>query len=62
MNVKMIRENSDGSADFEFNLSPEEMELMLINGIRAAILAGMEQAKAWKAELPDLLDDDQAFE
>jgi len=47
MEVKLIKENEDGSAVFEFNMSEKEKEMLLINGIRTALLAGIEDSKEW---------------
>jgi len=47
MDVKLVKEHEDGSATFTFNLTPIEAEMLLINGIRAALLAGIEQGKEW---------------
>lgn len=47
MEVQEVSEHEDGSATFTFILTKEEKELLLINGIRAAIIAGIEQGKEW---------------
>jgi hypothetical protein len=58
--VKLIKENPDGSAVFTFDMTPEETEMLLLNGIRSAIVAGIARGNAWKVDaLPDLLDDDE---
>lgn len=46
INVNMIRENEDGSADFILDLTPEMMEALLRFGIVKALEAGIEEAKA----------------
>ena len=60
MQVKLIKENPDGSAVFTFDMTPEETEMLLLNGIRCAIEAGIARGNTWKVDaLPDLLDDDE---
>jgi hypothetical protein len=43
--VTLIRENEDGSADFQCNFSPEELDALTRLGILTAIQAGIEDAK-----------------
>lgn len=45
MNVELIRENADGSADYMFNLSPESVAAFARLGIMTAIQAGLDEAK-----------------
>jgi hypothetical protein len=47
MNVILAKENADGSAVFTFDMTPEETRLMVILGLKTAILAGIEDAKGW---------------
>jgi len=44
-NVTLIRENEDGSADYQCNFSPEELDALTRLGILTAIQAGIEDAK-----------------
>jgi len=44
-NVTLIRENEDGSAIYQFNFSPEELEALTRLGILTAIQAGIGEAK-----------------
>ena len=43
--VTLIRENEDGSADYQFNFSLEELDALTRLGILTAIKAGIEDAK-----------------
>lgn len=43
--VSLIRDNKDGSSDYQFNLPPEALEALLRLGIITAIKAGIEDAK-----------------
>tara|TARA_R110000796_G_scaffold277_6_gene1063 strand:- start:452 stop:652 length:201 start_codon:yes stop_codon:yes gene_type:complete len=43
--VSLIRDNEDGSSDYQFNLPPEALEALLRLGIITAIKAGIEDAK-----------------
>ena len=45
MEVKLIRENPDGSADFSFDMSTEEKEALLCLGILTGIKRGIEEGK-----------------
>lgn len=47
MNVILAKENADGSAVFTFNMTPEETRMMVLLGLKTAILAGIESAKDW---------------
>jgi hypothetical protein len=49
-NIKLIRENEDGSADYQFNFPPEALEALTRLGILTAIQAGIEDAKHLKPE------------
>jgi hypothetical protein len=61
MQVKLIKENPDGSADVLLDMQPDELEMLLLNGIRCAIEAGIARGSAWRVDaLPDLLDDDES--
>lgn len=44
-NVRLIKENSDGSAVYEFDLPPEAASALLRLGIITAIQAGIAQAE-----------------
>ena len=50
MEVTLIRENPDGSADFQFDMTAEEIQLMVNLGIMTAIKNGLEEAKNYVAE------------
>jgi hypothetical protein len=52
MKIENFIENEDGSATITFDLTDEEKELFLINGIRAAILDGLKATKGWVEEKP----------
>lgn len=47
MQVELAKENEDGSAVFTFDMTPEEVKAFVLLGIKTAILAGIEDAKAW---------------
>ena len=49
-NVTLIRENEDGSADYQFNFPPEALEALTRLGILTAIQAGIEDAKRLNPE------------
>jgi hypothetical protein len=53
MQVISFKENEDGSAIVTFDLTDEEKELFLINGIRAAILDGLKATKGWVPEITE---------
>ena len=50
MEVKLIRENPDGSADFSFDMSPEEKEALICLGILTGLKRGIEEGKEYMAE------------
>lgn len=50
MKVDLIKENTDGSAVFTFEMTPEETKSFVLLGIKTAILAGIEDAKTWDAD------------
>jgi hypothetical protein len=43
--VTLLRENKDGSADYQFNFPPEALDALTRLGILTAIQAGIEEAK-----------------
>ena len=57
--VELIRENEDGSADFQFNFPPEALQALTRLGILTAIQAGIEDAKRLN---PDVDADDMTQE
>lgn len=63
MNVVLAKENEDGSAVFTFDMTPEETRMMVLLGIKTAILAGIEDAKAWNgdADLEQLQQQNQGL-
>lgn len=50
MQVQLAKENEDGSAVFTIDMTPEETRMMVLLGIKTALLAGIEDAKAWDGE------------
>ena len=52
-NVTLIRENEDGSADYQFNFPPEALQALTRLGILTAIQAGIEDAKRLNPEEDD---------
>lgn len=57
--VVLLRENPDGSADFQFNFQPEALAAFTRFGILTAIKAGIEEAAKLKPEASlDLLGDE----
>ena len=50
MEVKLIRENPDGSADYSFDMSDQEKESLLCLGILTALKNGIEEGKQHMAE------------
>jgi hypothetical protein len=53
MEVKLIRENPDGSADFSFDMSTEEKEALLCLGIITGLKRGIEEGKKYVAPPAD---------
>ena len=51
--VTLIRENEDGSADYQFNFPPEAMQALTRLGILTAIQAGIGEAKRLNPEEQD---------
>ena len=51
--VTLIRENEDGSADFQCNFSPEELEALTRLGILTALQVAIEDAKRLNPEEQD---------
>jgi hypothetical protein len=47
MEVSQLYEHDDGSATVVFELTKEESGLMLVNGVRAAIMDGLKQGEKW---------------
>lgn len=52
--VVLLRENPDGSADFQFNFQPEALAAFTRLGILTAIKAGIEEAAKLKPEDADI--------
>ena len=48
--VTLLRENADGSADFQFNLPPEALNALTRLGILTALQAGIGEAEDLKPE------------
>jgi len=51
--VTLIRENEDGSADFQCNFPPEALEALTRLGILTALQAAIEDAKRLNPEKQD---------
>ena len=51
--VTLIRENEDGSADYQCNFSPEELEALARLGILTALQVAIEDAKRLNPEEDD---------
>ena len=49
MEVKLIRENPDGSADYSFDMTDKEKEALLCLGILTGIKNGIEEGKKYMA-------------
>lgn len=45
MKIELIRENEDGSADYAFDFTDEQVRAFTRLGVMAAIKAGLEEAK-----------------
>lgn len=59
MEVKLIRENEDGSADYSFDMTDEERQALMRWAIIEALKRGIEEGKklAVKGEvMPDLFE------
>ena len=50
MEVKLIRENPDGSADYSFDMTDKEKEALLCFAIITGLKAGIEEGKKYVAE------------
>lgn len=56
MELVLAKENADGSAVFNIDMTPEETRAFVLLGIKTALLAGIESAKDWDgtADLEEL--------
>ncbi len=54
MQVTMLKENDDGSANFSFDLTPSEMEELLKYGILEALKAGIREGEKLTVNGEDL--------
>lgn len=63
MDIILAKENADGSAVFTFDMTAEETRMMVLLGIKTALLAGLEDAKLWNgdADLAELQQDNQGL-
>jgi len=63
MELVLAKENADGSAVFTIDMTPEETRAFVLLGIKTAILAGIEDAKAWDgtADLEELQQENQGL-
>lgn len=52
MEVKLIRDNPDGSSDYAFDMSDEEKESLLCLGILTALKKGIEEGKQYMTQGP----------
>jgi hypothetical protein len=50
--VSLIRENEDGSADYQFNFPPEALAALTRLGILTAIKAGIAEAECLNPDTP----------
>jgi hypothetical protein len=50
MDVILAKENADGSAVFTFDMTPEETRMMVLLGIKTALLAGIKDAEKWNGD------------
>lgn len=53
MNVTLLRENSDGSADYSFDLTKEEQEFLISFGIIEALKAAIKEGERLTVEGKD---------
>lgn len=56
MNVNLIKEHEDGSASYQFDLTPEEAQALLTYGILEAIKAGIREGDRLTVEGEDIED------
>jgi hypothetical protein len=49
MEIRSVKENSDGSADYVFDMSDEEKDMLLRLGIITAIKNGIKEGKKYAA-------------
>lgn len=63
MEVQLAKENTDGSAVFTFDMTPEETKMMVLYGIKCALEAAIKDAKAWDgdADLQELQQENQGL-
>jgi hypothetical protein len=63
MDVILAKENEDGSAVFTFDMTAEETRMMVLLGIKTALLSGLEDAKKWDgdADLAELQQGNQGL-
>jgi len=47
MKIEEFIENEDGSATIKLDLTEDEKELLILNGIKHAILAGLRGIEEW---------------
>lgn len=48
MEVNLLKENEDGSAVFRFEMSGEEIESLVLFGLRRSLEEGIKLGKEWK--------------
>lgn len=54
VNVNLIKEHEDGSASYQFDLTPEESQALLTFGILEAIKAGIREGDRLTVEGEDI--------
>lgn len=50
MKVELIKEHEDGSADFHFDMTPDEVTSLLRHGIMEALKAGIAEGEKYKVK------------
>jgi len=52
MEVRLIRENEDGSADYTFDMTDEERDGLLLFALRTALVEAVKKGLEWQAPSP----------
>ena len=50
MQVELAKENEDGSAVFAFDMTPQEIKMMVLYGIKCALEAAVKDVKSWDGD------------
>lgn len=63
MQVDLAKENTDGSAVFTFDMTPEETKMLVLYGIKCALEAAIKDAGAWDgtSDLQELQEGNQGL-